>query len=30
MASTDNCCTLVPYFMVADGKLAEFKALCEL
>ncbi len=29
MATTDNCCTLVPYFKVADGKLAAFKALCE-
>jgi len=29
MASIDTCCTLVPYFKVADGKLAEFKALCE-
>ena len=27
MASTDTCCTLVPYFQVAEGKLAEFKAL---
>ncbi len=29
MATTDNCCTLVPYFKVADGRLVEFKALCE-
>ncbi len=29
MATTDNCCTLVPYFKVANGKLDEFKALCE-
>lgn len=29
MASPDTCCTLVPYFEVADGKLAEFKALCD-
>ena len=29
MATTDNCCTLVPYFKVADGKLPAFKALCE-
>ena len=28
MSSPDTCCTLVPYFKVADGKLAEFKALC--
>lgn len=29
MATNDNCCTLVPYFKVHDGKLADFKALCE-
>ncbi len=29
MASTDTCCTLVPYFEVQPGKLAEFKALCN-
>lgn len=29
MASQDTCCTLVPYFKVASGKMAEFKALCE-
>ncbi len=29
MATDDNCCTLVPYFKVHDGKLADFKALCE-
>ena len=29
MATTDSCCTLVPYFKVHDGKLDEFKALCE-
>jgi quinol monooxygenase YgiN len=27
MPSFDTCCTLVPYFQVAPGKLAEFKAL---
>lgn len=27
MASEDRVCTLVPYFEVAEGKLAEFKAL---
>ena len=27
MATDDTCCTLVPYFKVHDGKLAEFKAL---
>ena len=29
MATKDTCCSIVPYFKVADGKLAEFKALCE-
>ena len=29
MASPDTCCTLVPYFKVADGKLEAFKALGE-
>lgn len=29
MALTDTCCTLVPYFKVNEGKLAEFKALGE-
>ena len=27
MDKTDTCCTLVPYFEVQAGKLAEFKAL---
>lgn len=29
MALSDTCCTLVPYFKVADGKMAEFKTLVE-
>ena len=29
MATDDTCCTVVPYFKVHDGKLADFKALCE-
>ena len=29
MATQDKCCTLVPYFKVHDGKLADFKAMCE-
>jgi quinol monooxygenase YgiN len=29
MATDDNCCTLAPYFKVHDGKLADFKALCD-
>jgi len=27
MAADDRVCTLVPYFEIAEGKLAEFKAL---
>ncbi len=30
MFTTDTCCTLVPYFEVQEGKLAEFKALGPL
>lgn len=29
MATSDTCCTVVPYFKVHDGKLADFRALCE-
>jgi quinol monooxygenase YgiN len=29
MKSPDTCCTLVPYFKVADGQLAAFKAIGE-
>ena len=29
MASTDNCCTLVPYFKVNEGQMDAFRALCE-
>lgn len=29
MSSPDTCCTLVPYFKVADGKMAQFKALVK-
>lgn len=28
-ANTDTCCTLVPYFKVHAGKLAQFRGLCE-
>lgn len=28
MANQDTCCTIVPYFEIQDGKLADFKALC--
>jgi len=27
MSQTDTCCSLVPYFEVAEGKIEEFKAL---
>ena len=29
MTTQDRCCTLVPYFKVASGKLEAFKQLCE-
>ena len=29
MATQDTCCTIVPHFKVASGKLPAFKALCE-
>jgi quinol monooxygenase YgiN len=29
MATQDTCCTIVPYFKVATGKMAPFRALCE-
>ena len=29
MSTTDNCCTLVPYFNVPDEHLDQFKGLCE-
>jgi quinol monooxygenase YgiN len=29
MATTDTCCTIVPYFKVRPGNLAAFRALCE-
>lgn len=29
MANPDTCCTLVPYFKIHDGKVDEFKSLCE-
>jgi hypothetical protein len=28
MATTDTCCTIVPYFKVHEGKLEAFKELC--
>jgi quinol monooxygenase YgiN len=29
MATQDTCCTIVPYFKVHSGKMAEFKKLGE-
>jgi len=29
MATEDKCCTIVPYFKVKDGKLDDFRALCD-
>ncbi len=29
MATKDTCCTIVPYFKIANGKIEDFKALCE-
>ena len=28
MTTQDNCCTLVPYFQVHEGKIEDFKILC--
>lgn len=29
MATTDTCCSIVPYFKVADENLGAFKEICE-
>ena len=29
MATQDRCCSIAPYFKVANGKLEAFKGLCE-
>ena len=29
MATEDKCCTIVPYFEIEDGKLDDFKSMCE-
>ena len=29
MATQDTCCTIVPYFKVHEGKLDDFKKMCE-
>jgi quinol monooxygenase YgiN len=28
MSSQDNCCSIVPYFQIAEGKVDAFKELC--
>jgi quinol monooxygenase YgiN len=28
MATTDNCCTIAPYFKVRGGQMESFKKLC--
>jgi len=30
MATSDTCCSIVPYFKVHEGQLEAFKELCEL
>ncbi len=27
--TSDTCCTIVPYFKIHEGKVAEFRSLCE-
>jgi hypothetical protein len=29
MSTEDTCCTIVPYFRVAEGRLNAFKELCQ-
>lgn len=29
MATEDKCCSIVPYFKIAQGELEAFKQLCE-
>jgi len=29
MATQDKCCSIVPYFKIQNGKVDDFKALCE-
>lgn len=29
MATQDQCCTIAPYFKVANGKIEAFKQICE-
>jgi quinol monooxygenase YgiN len=29
MATDDRCCTIVPYFKIHNGKIQQFKAVCD-
>ena len=29
MIERDRCCSFAPYFLVADGKIEDFKQLCQ-
>ncbi len=29
MATTDKCCSIVPYFKINEGCVPQFKSLCE-
>ena len=29
MATQDKCCSIVPYFKIQNGKVDDFKAICE-
>lgn len=29
MTTQDKCCTIVPYFQVAEGKIEAFRQLCQ-
>ena len=29
MSTEDKCCTVVPYFRIPAGKMAEFKSYCD-
>ena len=29
MATADSCCTIAPYLKVQEGRMQEFRALCE-
>lgn len=29
MATQDRCCSIVPYFKIANGKIEQFKEICD-